>query len=702
MAASVGNKGAHTSTANASSYVTTTFNALGASGRPYVIVMGMSTGAITAITCTINGKQLEAISGNLAANFMQIFVGDEGQSGEATIAITGGAPQRLYAYQWRVLGCDLTYGRDGQGANTANNSAFNINFSTPPQGTNAGGFIGVGSFRSVSATCTWTGVTEDNDQNVESTMGSSVASGLFTTTGNKSVTANATSATGAMNRGAAIRDGTPADLATVFSTTYCPAHILLRGDNARAQHVNSIYHDDYVLGETAQTSGKRYIEFLVNNSYGMGSTRVGIADDAQITLDNGTTSGNSFYGYSFAGDVWADGVDTGVDTGWGTPVNGDRVCLEVDIDAKTIRARLNGGTWSSTQNFTSGALATVRFALSMFNDDEEVAVLGDAAHWLYTPTSGYVDWAAAGGSPQSLSPSLLTDSDTLYAPTVTVGAVTLSPSLLTDSDTFYGPTVKGFNLLSPSLLTDGDTLYAPTVAPITVISPSLFTNTSTLYAPVVTVGGLTLAPPLLTDGDTFYGPTVLPGPKFLVQGTFLTDADSFYGPTITLGPAPQTLSPSLLTDADTFYGPTVTRGIVILSAPLLSDGDTFYGPTVANQYPIIRPPLLAGDDSLFAPTVVLGAAPPYYHFENPHPFLPAGINSATISGDELNGAGIEDPSWPPLFIATTFGIWTFQAATEVNSQTVDSRVAKERRIAYVPRDLSKTKAAGRRGVRVTQ
>lgn len=64
-----------------------------------------------------------------------------------------------------------------------------------------------------------------------------------------------------------------------------------------------------------------------------------------------------------------------------------------------------------------------------------------------------------------LFPSLFTDTDTFYSPTVTPGAVTLTPALFSDTDTFYAPVVSGPQTLLPSLFTDTDTFHSPTVIP---------------------------------------------------------------------------------------------------------------------------------------------------------------------------------------------------------------------------------------------
>ena len=68
------------------------------------------------------------------------------------------------------------------------------------------------------------------------------------------------------------------------------------------------------------------------------------------------------------------------------------------------------------------------------------------------------------------------------------GGQTVSPPLLTNTQTFYSPTVIGPKYVLPPLLTNTNTIYAPTV--------------------VLAAGLQTLLPPLLTNTQTFYGPTV--------------------------------------------------------------------------------------------------------------------------------------------------------------------------------------------------
>lgn len=76
------------------------------------------------------------------------------------------------------------------------------------------------------------------------------------------------------------------------------------------------------------------------------------------------------------------------------------------------------------------------------------------------PGYGFVVETESTG--QTLNPSLYTNNQTFYAPTVTPGAVTVSPSLYTNQQTFYAPSTTQ---------TTGQTVY-----------PSLFTNTNIFFA----------------------------------------------------------------------------------------------------------------------------------------------------------------------------------------------------------------------------
>lgn len=119
-------------------------------------------------------------------------------------------------------------------------------------------------------------------------------------------------------------------------------------------------------------------------------------------------------------------------------------------------------------------------------------------------------WGAVGA--QTLTPSLYTNNQTFYSPTVTPGAVTLSPSLYTNDQTFYGPTVvlgPAPQTLTPSLYTNTQTFYSPTVIPDQFIEPGLYTNQQVFYGPTVTqVSPQTIYPGLFVNENQFFPFTV--------------------------------------------------------------------------------------------------------------------------------------------------------------------------------------------------
>ena len=119
--------------------------------------------------------------------------------------------------------------------------------------------------------------------------------------------------------------------------------------------------------------------------------------------------------------------------------------------------------------------------------------------------------------------------------------------------------------LIPSLYTDPDAFYSPTVSPGAVtLSPSLFTDSDTFYSATVTPGGVNLAPALLSSTNNFYSPAVSTGSVNISPSLFV-DADTFYSPAVSLDGSPQTLTPGLFVDSDTFYSATVAAGGVTLN-----------------------------------------------------------------------------------------------------------------------------------------
>jgi len=192
---------------------------------------------------------------------------------------------------------------------------------------------------------------------------------------------------------------------------------------------------------------------------------------------------------------------------------------------------------------------------------------------------------SAGGGGTTLSPSLLTNSQTFYAPTVSAGAVSLTPSLYSNAQTFYAATVSqggATQALTPGLFSNSSTFYAPTVTPGSVtLTPGLFSNSQTFYSPsVVAEGGpQTLTPSLVSNTNEFYAANVTTGAVTITPALF-ANTNTFFAPTVSQGFADQTLTPSLAVNTQQFFTAIVTTGGVTLTPSLFSNVSTFYAPLV--------------------------------------------------------------------------------------------------------------------------
>lgn len=175
--------------------------------------------------------------------------------------------------------------------------------------------------------------------------------------------------------------------------------------------------------------------------------------------------------------------------------------------------------WSSTQKTRIGNLADYTTdAAYAASCDIPLCLVWDRAlsaaeiqqisanPWqIFQPLRGIPVAFDAGGGAQTLTPSLYTNNQTFYSPTVTPGAVTLSPSLYTNQQTFYAPTLTATVTVNPSLYTNNQTFYGPTATPGTVtLQPALYTNTQSFYAPSVSQTGAVVYPSLFTNTNIFF------------------------------------------------------------------------------------------------------------------------------------------------------------------------------------------------------
>lgn len=185
---------------------------------------------------------------------------------------------------------------------------------------------------------------------------------------------------------------------------------------------------------------------------------------------------------------------------------------------------------------------------------------------------------ASASAAQSITPSLFTNTNTFFAPTVSAGAVGLTPGLFTNSNSFPAPTVLSSCDLAPGLFSNSNTFFAPTVSPGAVnLAPSLFTNSNTFYAPTVSLDGATqdLTPSLFSNTNSFFAPTV--SASYTLTVPLVSNSNSFFSPTVQVT---YELIASLFGNTNSFFGPSITTGAVDISPSLFTNSNVFYAPIV--------------------------------------------------------------------------------------------------------------------------
>ncbi len=141
-----------------------------------------------------------------------------------------------------------------------------------------------------------------------------------------------------------------------------------------------------------------------------------------------------------------------------------------------------------------------------------------------------VNYSQVIGGSQTLSPDLYANNNSFYSPTVTqFGFTTYATTLLVGrtrplrrSVSVSTPLSTIGQGLSPSLYTNINTFYTPTILEGNTLFPSHYTNNNTFYTPTITQGPATLHPSLYVNVNILPGPSVVipppPPPPTIVGG----------------------------------------------------------------------------------------------------------------------------------------------------------------------------------------
>ncbi len=208
---------------------------------------------------------------------------------------------------------------------------------------------------------------------------------------------------------------------------------------------------------------------------------------------------------------------------------------------------------------------------------------------------------------QALTPGLITNSQTLAAPSVSFAPLT--PDILTNTQTFYVPSVAGLELnISPPLftnqsgggsaglllvLTGGSDQFKPadvSATPLSIGVP-LFSNDQAFYAPTITE--FITAP--LFDNSASSGASGSPTGLLLV---LTGSASQFLRPAITQ--SDPNISAALLDSAVAFFPPTIAGGEVGLTASLFSNTSTIYAASIDLGDNVVEASLTLGALTLVA------------------------------------------------------------------------------------------------------
>jgi hypothetical protein len=213
----------------------------------------------------------------------------------------------------------------------------------------------------------------------------------------------------------------------------------------------------------------------------------------------------------------------------------------------------------------------------------------------------YAATVTQAGPLQTLTAALFTNNNTFHAVTVSPGAVTLSPSLFTNSNSFFAATlIPGAVTLDPARFDNTNTFYAATVtqagAAQTLTQSARFDNSNTFYAATVVPGAITLTQSSRLDNtNVFYAATVVQtGPaQTITQSARFDNSNAFYAAGITQTGPNQTLTQSTrLDNTNVFYAATVVPPPVTLRPPRLDNANAFFTPAVIPATITLNPPRL--------------------------------------------------------------------------------------------------------------
>jgi hypothetical protein len=217
---------------------------------------------------------------------------------------------------------------------------------------------------------------------------------------------------------------------------------------------------------------------------------------------------------------------------------------------------------------------------------------------------------------QDITPALVSQSTTAFAPTVTPGSVDISPAKVNQLVASFAPTVTpGAVDISPALVTQSVTSFAPSILGIADIAPALVSSLVSTFAPTVSPGPVDVSPALVSQPATAFAPSFsidIPV-GFTQQLTVAFDPVEVANSAIPIGPvdlvtqlvvafAPQLnleVTPGLTQQLTAAFDPALA---IDIAPALVSQPPVAHSPTVAPGPVDVSPAFVTQTATAFAPS----------------------------------------------------------------------------------------------------
>jgi hypothetical protein len=285
------------------------------------------------------------------------------------------------------------------------------------------------------------------------------------------------------------------------------------------------------------TAGTFYVWYKTASSEGASYTITTSVSERSLAVAFAATGDNGID----AEGTYGSGTDLSAEVSSVTSTQADTLRISVIVSPRSPLSisTLTDHTLLGTHTYASAGTISVQYkTLTSAGTDSGVTATTDDDGW------GTFTWAIApnAGGAQNVTLPFITETETVYQPTVDPVSVDVVLPFVSETETVYQPTV---------------TYGAQTV------TLSFITETETVYQPSITLGAVTVTLSFISETETVYQPLIQQGLQDVVL-PFVAETETVYSPAITLGAV--TIVLPLVATAEAVYAPRV-RVVAEATAP---------------------------------------------------------------------------------------------------------------------------------------